>query len=294
MICDGSVIRFHAPQCRRIGAFRWRDHSWGWGVSTVCHSPVLLRAAALAALGCALAAASASAEPANCRFTTLGTATVRGVTADGVLIDDGRVLRLDAIADTDMAQLNAALAEGTPITLKRLGNTPETDRYGRRVAHVFLATESGERWLQSDLIGRGVARVAARIGDPACAKLLQAAENSARTGKLGLWAEPVYVIGQADSPAEILKQRGRFALVEGKVLSVRESGGTIYVNFGRRWSEDFTVTVAKRNERAFVSAGLELRKLAGRQVRIRGWIEERGGPWVEASRPEQIEVVERN
>jgi len=27
---------------------------------------------------------------------------------------------------------------------------------------------------------------------------------------------------------------------------------------------------------------------------VRGWIEERGGPWVDATRPEQIELVERN
>ena len=80
-------------------------------------------------------------------------------------------------------------------------------------------------------------------------------------------------------------------MVEGKVLSVRESGGLIYVNFGRRWSEDFTVTIAKRNERVFSAAGLEPKSLGGKRVRIRGWIEERGGPWVEASRPEQIEVL---
>ena len=116
-------------------------------------------------------------------------------------------------------------------------------------------------------------------------------EQAARAAKLGLWGEPYYVMGKADDPAEVLKSRGRFALVEGKVLSVRESGGTIYVNFGRRWSEDFTVTIAKRNERAFAAAGLEPKSLAGRRVRIRGWIEERGGPWVEAARPEQIEVL---
>ena len=78
------------------------------------------------------------------------------------------------------------------------------------------------------------------------------------------------------------------------MLSVRESGGTIYVNFGRRWSEDFTVTIAKRNERAFTAAGLEPKSLAGRRIRVRGWIEERGGPWIEATRPEQIEVAERD
>ena len=135
---------------------------------------------------------------------------------------------------------------------------------------------------------RGLARVA-RVGDPACAR---AEEQAARAGKLGLWAEPVYVMNKAEDHAEVLKQRGRFALVEGTVLSVRESGGTIYVNFGRRWSEDFTVTIAKRNERAFSAAGLEPKTLAGKRVRVRGWIEERGGPWVEAARPEQIEVAQ--
>ena len=87
---------------------------------------------------------------------------------------------------------------------------------------------------------------------------------------------------------------GMFALVEGTVLSVRESGGTIYVNFGRRWSDDFTVTVLKRNERRFTAAGLELKKLAGQQVRVRGTIEERGGPWIEAAVPSQIEIAERD
>jgi hypothetical protein len=66
------------------------------------------------------------------------------------------------------------------------------------------------------------------------------------------------------------------------------------VNFGRRWSEDFTVTVSKRHERSFAAAGLEPKKLENRRIRVRGWIEERGGPWIEAIRPEQIEIVERN
>jgi len=116
----------------------------------------------------------------------------------------------------------------------------------------------------------------------------------ARTAKLGLWSDPYYALRRAENPAAVAVERGRFTIVEGNVLSVRESGGTIYVNFGRRWSEDFTVTIAKRNERAFTAAGVEPKTLAGRRVRVRGWIEERGGPWVEATRPEQIELVERN
>jgi hypothetical protein len=26
---------------------------------------------------------------------------------------------------------------------------------------------------------------------------------------------------------------------------------------------------------------------------VRGWIEQRGGPWIEATRPEQIELIDR-
>jgi len=79
--------------------------------------------------------------------------------------------------------------------------------------------------------------------------------------------------------------------VEGRVASVRESGGIVYLNFGRHWSEDFTVTILKRNERVFAGAGLTPKALTGRHVEVRGWIEERGGPAIEAVRPEQIEVV---
>jgi len=228
-------------------------------------------------------AAPALAEQA-CRFVTIGTGTVRAVGEDGIALEDGRMVRLAGI------ELGAPLqlAAGTTVTLKRLG--AETDRYGRLQAHLFADDNGAERWFQADLVARGLARVS-RVGDPACAKLLLAKEDSARAARLGLWAEPVYVIGKAEDPEAVLQSRGRFALVEGKVVSVRESGGTIYVNFGRRWSEDFTVTIAKRNERAFAAAGLVPKSLSGRRVRIRGWIEERGGPWVEAARPEQIEVL---
>lgn len=222
-----------------------------------------------------------------CRFVSLGSATVHAVTGGAIALEDGRTVRLTGIEPVRGAELPA----GTTLTLKRLSAASEFDRYGRLNAHVFTTEDGTERWLQADLLARGLARVSSRVGDPPCARLLLAREQAARAEKVGLWGEPVYVMGKAEEPAEVLKQRGRFTLVEGKVLSVRESGGTIYVNFGRRWSEDFTVTIAKRNERAFAAAGLTPKSLNGRRVRIRGWIEERGGPWVEAARPEQIEVL---
>jgi hypothetical protein len=88
--------------------------------------------------------------------------------------------------------------------------------------------------------------------------------------------------------------RGQFALIEGKVLSVRENGATIatiYVNFGRRWAQDFAVTILKRHRRDFAAANIDPKELEGRRIRVRGWVEQRRGPIMEASVPEQIEVI---
>ena len=112
--------------------------------------------------------------------------------------------------------------------------------------------------------------------------------------KLGLWSEPYYVIVAAESGAHLAAERGRFTVAEGNVLSVRESAGTIYMNFGRRWSQALTATISKRDAPVFAAAGVEPKKLENRRVRVRGWVEERNGPRIELARPEQIEIAERD
>ena len=256
-------------------------------------------------------AAAGEERPAQARACG-GAIIARGTVAhvlDGrsFVLADGREARLAGIevpplplpGQTDPAagggevarhDLAARLA-GAEIVLRQAEAQP-TDRYGRLVGYGFRAAPEGETLLQSDLLAAGFARVAVRAGDRACAAELLSRESAARRAKLGLWAGPYYESLDAEHPADVLAQRGRFALVEGKVVSVRESGPIIYVNFGRHWATDFTVTILKRNERSFLAAGVEPKKLAGRRVLVRGWIEERGGPWIEASRPEQIEIAD--
>jgi hypothetical protein len=142
------------------------------------------------------------------------------------------------------------------------------------------------------MLAMGFARVSAHVGDIACAAELLAREEAARKAKLGLWSEAYYAVVGAERFADLVAEQGHFTVVEGRVLSVRESGGTIYVNFGRRWSQALTVTILKRHERNLVAAGLEPRRLANLRVRVRGWMEERSGPRIEVIRPEQIEILE--
>ena len=235
-----------------------------------------------------------AAPPRACVLDTIGPANVAAV-SDGrsLTLSDGREVRLAGIETPGAAAAKTALEallSDPAVVLKRLG--AERDRHGRMLAYAFAA--SGERSLQHALLAAGHAVVAAQVGDAACAADLLRTERAARAARLGVWASPDYFIRGADQPAAVLAERGRFTLVEGRVISVRESGGTIYVNFGRRWSEDFTVTIPKRIEKTFIGAGLELKKLSGQRVRVRGTVEERGGPWIEAVRPEQIEIADLN
>jgi endonuclease YncB( thermonuclease family) len=250
---------------------------------------------------CALAMMVASAARADdrtvCKPERIGSATVRAVT-DGrtVVLSDGREVRLPGIevpGDEDNgAAARAALEKhvtGQEIRLLRMG--PDSDRYGRLVAGITSA--DSEKPVQLELLADGLALTASTAANTGCGVAFLSAEKAARVAGFGLWKTAYYAKTKAEDPSGVLAFRGHFAVVEGKVLSVRESGGTIYVNFGRRWSEDFTVTTLKRNERTFEAAGMPLKKLAGRRVRIRGSVEERGGPWIEVIHPGQIEIAEQ-
>lgn len=234
-------------------------------------------------------AATALAEN-PCRLAAIGTAQVAAV-RDGrtLALSDGRELRLAAIeAGAESHAALQALAEGASVRLASLG--PAQDRYGRVVAFAFAGDAAQS--LQEALLEQGQARVSARVGEKACADGLLALERGARATRRGLWANPNFAPLAADNLLRLRAEGGRFVLVEGKVLSVRESGARIYLNFGRRWTRDFSVILLRRHKPAFTAAGFDPKALEGRRMRVRGWLEQRAGPVIEASAPEQIEFIE--
>jgi endonuclease YncB( thermonuclease family) len=275
-------------------------------------------AAALALGGGFPAQAQQSAKKAAAALPCGGEEIGRGSVSrvgDGrtFLLGDGREVRLAGIETAVSGPASAARASAAAARdalAKLIGNAQiilrkaefASDRYGRLFAYVEVAQPNPPRSVQGELLASGFARVGDAVGERNCAVELLRRESAARAAKLGLWADPYYDPLAADKPPEILARRGRFALVEGEVVSVHPSGATIYINFGRHWTEDFAVTIRKRNERKFESADVDLHGLSGRRVRVRGWIEARGGidgtpwraPWIEAAHPEQIETVDRN
>lgn len=204
-------------------------------------------------------------------------------------LDDGRTLRLAGLE----TMAGAASAELTPGTKLRWRAISESDRYGRIVALAAIADSHAT--LQEELLTRGAAVIGAEIGDVSCMAGFHAAEAAARAAKRGLW-NLALVTKNAESVGEDAALVGQFVVFEGKIRSVREQGAIIYVNFGPRGSGALTMTVARERRRAIeagiATLGATLASLEGRKVRVRGWVEDRGGVRIEAKAPEQIEILD--
>jgi len=206
-------------------------------------------------------------------------------------LEDGREVRLAGIepagtTDANRTAVLAGIIAGREVTLRGEDDTP--DRYGRQVAFVYLA--GSETPVQNELLKQGEALVSADVAEKDCAAALFAAEAEARQAKKGTWAD-ASVIKNAESPDDILTGIGRFTVVEGKVLSVRQAGATTYLNFGRNWTRDFAVTISRRMMPAVKAVGLIAKSLENKKIRVRGVVEARGGPRIEVLRVEQIEVL---
>jgi len=245
-------------------------------------------ARSLAVIILALTPLAAMAQDA-CGGADLGGGTVASI-RDGrtLVLADGREVRLAALEAPADGSALAALAGHHPLTLK--AGPEATDRYGRTVAFAFPA--GSVESLQESLLAAGRARVSTRTGGESCARRLLAAERQARAAGRGLWADPNFAPLRADDYHRLRAETGHFVLVEGKVLSVRTSGATIYVNFGRRFTRDLSLTILRRLRADFTAAGIEPGTLEGRRIRARGWLERRRGPVIAIGAPEQIEVVE--
>ena len=232
------------------------------------------------------------AAQAACDSPLLGTGQVSAILdARTLRLDDGREVRLSGIEIPTFAE-PAGIAWLRDYALRQAinlhGNDEAPDRYGRQHAFVFL--NGGDATIQSALVRDGHAVVSGATSDKACARELKEAELRAETARLRVWSQPGLVLDAA-ATSDILKYIGRFALVEGTILSARQAGATLYLNFNRRRIQGFAVTVSRRMMPSFAAAGLTAAALTGQRVRVRGWISQHDGPRIEARAPGQIELV---
>lgn len=238
-----------------------------------------------------------SAAP--CMFAEQGDGQVTEIVdARSVRLADGREIKLsgiEAAADMPPAAIDAlaALVRGRDVILRGSDDAP--DRYGRQSAFLFVA--ESDQLVQRELLVQGRALLAADVTDRECAEALAAAEAEARAAGRGVWSSAA-AIKSAESLDDILSGIGRFTIVEGKVLSVRQAGATTYLNFARNWTRGFAVTISKRAMSAFDAAGLAVKSLEQRRIRVRGWVESRpgsnSGPRIDVAKVGQIEILSSN
>lgn len=216
---------------------------------------------------------------------------------DQLRLADGGVVRLAGIrvpGDAGGEVGTLPLAERARAELSRLldGRSIRVaaaevrhDRYGRLVAQV---ERSDGLWLQGALLERGLVQVQTRPGEVARAERMLAIERAARDERRGLWGDDAFGAREAGA---LDGDPGSFQIVHGRVVRVAPTKRFVYLNFGADWRRDFTVRVAKALVRSLTESGLDVTTLAGRRVEIRGLVLEAGGPLIELSHAEQMQVL---
>lgn len=240
--------------------------------------------------------------PAQAELVRDGMARVTSVVdGDTLLLDTGREVRLVGLQAPKLPlgrrnfqswplaeEAKAALEEltqGRALTLSYGG--ARQDRHNRLLAHLHRSEDG--LWVQGEMLRRGMARVYSFPDNRAVVGEMLALEQEARAARRGIWGHSYYRVLDHSEAGRFIDS---FQLVEGRVLAAERRGNRAYLNFDADWRSDFTITLDNRALRLFEQAGIDPTEMAGKKIRIRGWLKSFNGPAIDATHPEQIEVLD--
>ncbi len=134
------------------------------------------------------------------------------------------------------------------------------DHYGRSLAHAY--GRDGHSW-EAQQLAAGLGFAVAIAPNTALVDCLRAAERLARQARKGVWRRsPVVEVDQL--------RRAGFAVLRGRVESLERNRGGVWLELdGPLVLRIEPQRLAQFDERA-------LRRLAGREVEVRGWVVDRG------------------
>ena len=154
----------------------------------------------------------------------------------------------------------------------------------------FVERDDG-LWAQKDMVEKGLAVVYPSESQYDYVDELYKAEAKAREAKVGFWVDDKWKV-MTDQEAKSLDNR--FAIVEGRIEKISTRQNVIYLNFERDWKTDFTIAIDAAKRRDFAKAGANPMNWSGKKVRVRGWLRQYNGPYIEIFHPSQIEVIDEN
>jgi len=207
-------------------------------------------------------------------------AVAQVVDGDTLHLKDGRAVRFIGINSPEIGRDGKAsepLAEEARDALKAmLGDNAvvglsygreRKDRYGRLLAHVYLADGDS---VEARLLAAGLA--AQIIMPPNVAQLdcYQAAERRARQAGKGVW-QSIY---RPTPVAQLGREVRGFRIVTGRIARVGESKRSLWLDFQRRPGEGPREGVAVRIARKDLAQfpDWQPQTLRGKTITVRGWI----------------------
>jgi endonuclease YncB( thermonuclease family) len=242
------------------------------------------------------AASRATAKAPECPMSGARVVSfARAADGGGFITTDGEEVRLSGVlapsagGEAASTTVTAAARDALETALRdrtvtvAAGEAPR-DRYGRTVAQVF----ADGIWVQAGLLEAGEVRAAPDVASVACAKALLAGEGKARDGRKGQWRG----LFRVRDPDDLRNRVGSFQIVEGDVVTATVTRGRAFINFGADYRTDFTVTIEPEDMRTFRQAKFDVPALAGKRIRVRGWVEFYNGPEITITTPAAIEVLE--
>ena len=203
-----------------------------------------------------------------------------------VLLEGVRLPEADQPAASVAGKALAALRAMAAKQLLTLTSTsPRNDRYGRIRIQAF-----GTAWLQVELLKLGLARVSVMPDRQECSPDFYEAEIEPRGARRGLWALPEFAVRNA---ASFTAPAGSFQVVQGRIVNVASHDGRVFLDFSEDYRKGFSAIIAPEDRKLFRNSDPLLEELVGREVRVRGIVENFNGRREMAlSNPRQIEVLE--
>jgi hypothetical protein len=209
---------------------------------------------------------------ANCGPPQLEAVRVQHVSKEGdIFLSDSRRLRLAGLHLVKPAAVQR-LKAGETINIGLLGQT--VDRWSRLPALVFTGNQNQQEWLQERLIRDGVALARPEEGLEDCWPLLTGIERN-------LAAKTV------TSKVE----GGRFARVEGRVQRVSDGRTAKFISVEGPHGERVAGMILKRHLKRFSDNDIDVDKLRGQTIRIRGVRNIRNASIISLLSVDQIEII---
>jgi hypothetical protein len=193
----------------------------------------------------------------------------------------------------DAALMWLRTASTHKVSMTRLARQP--DFFGRMP--VRIQDQVAGDW-HAALLAAGLAMLVPETGQYIAQDLsaLMKIEDTAIRNRSGMWSDQgsetaYYGVAHLAGAANIPTARdaiGRFAVIDGTIKSIEHQEWRTYLNFGSNWREDFTIALDAATRDAMAQqADLDsaFQDWVGQKVRVRGVIENRGGPYIALHNP---------